>query len=217
MNAVDRNELLEKLLELKGKIPLTAEDWEVLNAGLKDPALKQDREVLELLDTLEDEARFQAQEEVAFLKFKSKLDIQDARLKAAKAIKASKPKASWWETLTKPRRPWGLPLVLAQVLLFSIYFNFNSEQSSTDILVEQYRSAKTYEACEVVKVTFNPETTIQEITDVLKKANLKILDGPSNTNEYVISRGAFNEEQILGFFEGIDGIIVQENQGRVCE
>lgn len=203
MNAMDRNELLEKLLELKGKVPLTAEDWEVLNTALKDPALKQDREMLELLDTLEDETRIQAQEEEAFLKFKSKLSVHDAQIKAAKATQEQKPKSSWWETLTKPRRPWGLPLVLAQLVLFSVYFDFTSNQNSTDIIIEQYRAAKPFEACDVVKVTFNPETTIEEITDVLKKANLKILGGPSIANEYVISRGPFNEEQLRGFFASI--------------
>lgn len=200
---MDRNELLERLLELKGKVPLTTEDWEVLNTALKDPSLKQDREMLELLDTLEDETRIQAQEEEAFLKFKSKMDIHDGKIKAAKVAEEQKPKSSWWETLTKPRRPWGLPLVLAQLLLFSVYFDFTSNQDSTDIVIEQYRSADSFEACEVVKVTFNPETRIQEITDVLRKANLKILSGPANGNEYVISRGPFNEEQLQGFFERI--------------
>ena len=128
---------------------------------------------------------------------------QDAKIKAAKIAKEQKPKSSWWETLTKPRRPWGLPLVLAQLLLFSVYFDFTSNQDSTDIIIEQYRSADSFEACEVVKVTFNPEITIQEITDVLRKANLKILSGPASANEYVISRGSFNEEQLQGFFEKI--------------
>ena len=200
---MDRNELLERLLELKGKVSLTTEDWEVLNAALKDPSLKQDREMLELLDMLEDETRIQAQEGEAFLKFKSKIDIHDAKIKAAKVAKEQKPKSSWWETLTKPRRPWGLPLVLAQLLLFSVYFDFTSNQDSTDIIIEQYRSERTFDTCEVVKVTFNPEITIQDISDVLRKANLKILSGPASANEYVISRGSFNEEQLQRFFEKI--------------
>jgi hypothetical protein len=200
---MDRNELLERLLELKGKVPLTAEDWEVLNTALKDPSLKQDREMLELLDMLEDETRIQAQEDEAFLKFKSKMDIHDGKIKAAKVAKEQKPKSSWWETLTKPRRPWGLPLVLAQLLLFSVYFDFTSNQDSTDIIIEHYRSERTFDTCEVVKVRFNPEITIQDISDVLRKANLKILSGPASANEYVISRGSFNEEQLQGFFEKI--------------
>jgi len=49
----------------------------------------------------------------------------------------------------------------------------------------------------------NDLITIQDISDVLRKANLKILSGPASANEYVISRGSFNEEQLQGFFEKI--------------
>lgn len=200
---MEREELLERLLELKGKVPLAASDWELINQALADPTLKKDLEMLELLDTLEDEVRLQASDDAAFLRFQLKLDRHQNKKVVDSEPSPHKRDSSWWAAITKPRRPWGLPLVLAQLVLFSVYFNLTSVQDSTDIIIEQYRSERIFDTCEVVKVTFNPEITIQEISDVLKKANLKILSGPVSANEYVISRGYFSGEQLQGFFERI--------------
>ena len=69
---MEREELLERLLELKGKVPLSASDWQLINQALADPTLKKDLEMLELLDTLEDEARLQSSDHAAFEKFQKR-------------------------------------------------------------------------------------------------------------------------------------------------
>jgi hypothetical protein len=197
---MERNELLEHLLELKGKTPLSAEDWKLLNLALSDPGLQHDRQLLELLDTLEDENRIQHSEEAAFQKFKTKINKPAGLNQAVKTVGPAKPKASWWQNLTKPRRPWGLPVVLAQCALLAVYLNVLPNQVSKPGEETVYRSAEPYKPCEVVRIVFKPETTIEQISDILKKANLKIVDGPTAGNEFVVLRGAFTEAEISQFF-----------------
>lgn len=200
---MEREELLERLLELKGKVPLSASDWELINQALADPTLKKDLEMLELLDTLEDEARLQASDDAAFLRFQSKLDRHQNEKVVDSKSSPRKSDTSWWAAITKPRRPWGLPVVLAQLALVAVYFNVGDGRLQTEDRVEVYRSSEQFHPCEVVRVKFNPDVTIEEITEVLNKAGLSIVGGPGRGDLYLISRGGYSELDLKNIFDPI--------------
>lgn len=207
---MEREELLERLLELKGKVPLSASDWELINQVLADPTLKKDLEMLELLDTLEDEARLQASDDAAFLRFQSKLDRHQNKKVSDSEPSPNKRDSSWWDALTKPRRPWGLPVVLAQLALVAVYFNLGDERLQTEDRVEIYRSLEQFDPCEVVRVKFNPEVTIEEITEVLNKAGLSVVGGPVEGSLYLVSRGGYDSAALIMLLKGL-GIVEIED------
>lgn len=204
---IERDELLERLLELKGKVPLSASDWELINQVLADPTLKKDLEMLELLDTLEDEARLQASDNAAFLRFQSKLDRHQNKKVVDSESPPRKSDPSWWAAITKPRRPWGLPVVLAQLALVAVYFNVGDGRLPTEDRVEIYRSSEQFDPCEVVRAKFDPDVTIEEITEVLNKAGLSIVGGPLEDDQYLILRRAY-DQRILNELLGGLGVLI---------
>lgn len=200
---IERDELLERLLELKGKVPLSASDWELINKALADPTLKKDLEMLELLDTLEDEARLQASDDAAFLRFQSKLDRHQNKKVVDSESSPRTSDSSWWAAITKPRRPWGLPVVLAQLALVAVYFNLGDGRLQTEDRVAVYRSPEQFDPCEVVSVKFNPGVTIDEVLDLFKKSGINIASGPDINGRFVLHRSNYKFTEINKIFEDV--------------
>lgn len=108
-----------------------------------------------------------------------------------------------------PKRLWhsarflGGAFLAAQLALLAVYFNLGQELLFPKEPAVIYRTAVQYDPCESVTVKFRPDVTIEQITEVLKKANLSVVAGPINTLAYVVQKGAYSESDLVEIFAGL--------------